>query len=88
MPAVHVAGQGGLGDVAVHPDFAANRRVYLSFVEKGAGGSGAALGYGTLDAQRDAADRVQDDLAPVAQGRRQWPFLAPHRLRRPTACSI
>ena len=50
LPAIHVAGQGGLGDVAVHPDFAANRRVYLSFVEKGAGGTGAALGYGTLDA--------------------------------------
>ena len=49
VPAVHVAGQGGLGDVVVHPDFAANRRVYLSFVEKGEGGTGAALGYGTLD---------------------------------------
>ena len=49
VPAVHVAGQGGLGDVVVHPDFAANRRVYLSFVEQGEGGSGAALGYGTLD---------------------------------------
>ena len=49
VPTVNVAGQGGLGDVAVHPDFAANRRVYLSYVEKGEGGSGAALGYGTLD---------------------------------------
>ena len=49
LPAMNVAGQGGLGDVVVHPDFAANRRVYLSFVEKGAGGSGAALGYGTLE---------------------------------------
>ena len=49
VPALHVAGQGGLGDVAVHPDFVVNRRVYLTFVEKGAGGSGAALGYGTLD---------------------------------------
>jgi glucose/arabinose dehydrogenase len=48
-PAVKVAGQGGLGDVVVHPDFAANRRVYLSFVEAGEGGtSGAALGYGQL----------------------------------------
>ena len=52
MPTVQVAGQGGLGDVVVHPDFAGNRRVYLSFVEKGEGGSGAALGYGTLDGQR------------------------------------
>ena len=48
-PAAKVAGQGGLGDVVVHPDFAANRRVYISFVEAGEGGtSGAALGYGTL----------------------------------------
>ncbi len=49
VPAVHAAGQGGLGDVVVHPNFVTNRRVYLSFVEKGSGGSGAALGYGTLD---------------------------------------
>ena len=50
VPAVKVAGQGGLGDVAVHPDFVVNRRVYLSFAEAAPDGtSGAALGYGTLD---------------------------------------
>ena len=49
VPAAEVGGQGGLGDVVVHPDFAANRRVYLSFVEQGEGGSGAVLGYGALD---------------------------------------
>ena len=50
VPAVVVAGQGGLGDVMPHPDFAGNRRVYLSYVEAGPNGtSGAALGYGTLD---------------------------------------
>jgi aldose sugar dehydrogenase len=49
VPAVKNAGQGGLGDVVPHPDFAANRRVYLTFVEAGEGGtSGAAMGYGTL----------------------------------------
>ena len=49
VPAVKAAGQGGLGDVVVHPDFAANQRVYLSFVEPGAGGtSGAVVGYGRL----------------------------------------
>lgn len=49
VPAVAVAGQGGLGDVVASPDFAGNRRVYLSFVEAGPNGtSGAALGYGTL----------------------------------------
>ena len=48
VPAANVAGQGGLGDVVVHPGFAGNQRVYLSFVEKGSGGSGAVLGYGRL----------------------------------------
>ena len=48
VPEVNVAGQGGLGDVVVHPGFAGNQRVYLSFVEKGDGGSGAVLGYGRL----------------------------------------
>jgi glucose/arabinose dehydrogenase len=49
VPAVKVAGQGGLGDVVVHPDFAGNQRVYLSYAEAGPNGtSGAALGYGRL----------------------------------------
>ena len=50
VPTSKVAGQGGLGDVVADPDFAGNRRVYLSFVESGEGGtSGAVLGYGTLE---------------------------------------
>ncbi len=50
VPQAKVAGQGGLGDVVPHPNFAGNRRVYLSFVEAGPDGtSGAALGYGTLE---------------------------------------
>ena len=49
IPQVRVAGQGGLGDVVAHPDFAGNQRIYLSFVEAGPNGtSGAALGYGRL----------------------------------------
>ena len=49
VPAVQVAGQGGLGDVVADPGFAGNHRVYLSFAEAGEDGtSGAALGYGTL----------------------------------------
>ena len=38
LPDVDYGGQGGLGDVALHPDFANNRLVYLSYVEGGAGG--------------------------------------------------
>jgi glucose/arabinose dehydrogenase len=49
VPSVVIAGQGGLGDVVASPDFAGNRRVYLTFVEAGLNRtSGAALGYGTL----------------------------------------
>ena len=50
VPRAKVAGQGGLGDIVAHPDFAANRRVYISYVEAGPGRtSGAVLGYGTLN---------------------------------------
>jgi glucose/arabinose dehydrogenase len=49
VPPVHVEGQGGLADVVVHPDFAGNQRVYLSFPEAGPNGtSGATVGYGRL----------------------------------------
>lgn len=49
VPTVKVEGQGGLGDVVVHPDFAGNQRVYLSYAEAGPNGTaGAALGHGRL----------------------------------------
>lgn len=49
VPTAVVEGQGGLGDVVAHPDFAGNRRIYLSYVEAGPNGTtGAALGYGRL----------------------------------------
>ena len=49
VPDVVAAGQGGLGDVVAHSDFAGNQRIYLSYVEAGPNGtSGAAVGYGRL----------------------------------------
>lgn len=48
VPTVSYAGQGGLGDVALHPDFADNRLVYLSWAEEGEGGKGAAVGRARL----------------------------------------
>jgi len=61
VPSVVVAGQGGLGDVMPHPDFAGNRRIYLSYVEGGQGStSGAVLGYGTLDLSNAAAPALRD----------------------------
>lgn len=44
VPDVSYGGQGGLGDVALHPGFADNRWVYLSYAEAGDGdGVGAAV---------------------------------------------
>lgn len=44
MPDVDYGGQGGLGDVALHPDFAQNGLIYLSYAEGGAGNTrGAAV---------------------------------------------
>lgn len=48
VPEVHARGQGGLLDVALDPDFARNRLVYLSFAEPGPGGAGTAVARGRL----------------------------------------
>lgn len=48
VPTVAYGGQGGLGDVIIHPDFANNRFVYLSYAEAGEGGFGAAVVRGKL----------------------------------------
>lgn len=52
VPAVRAAGQGGLLDVAVDPDFAANRFVYLSYAEPGEGGAGTAVARARLQDAR------------------------------------
>ena len=50
VPAVAYGGQGGLGDVVLHPQFASNRWVYLSYAEEGAGGvRGAAVARAVLN---------------------------------------
>jgi glucose/arabinose dehydrogenase len=48
LPKLAAAGQGGLLDVAIDPDFAQNRMVYLSFSEAGTGGAGTAVARGRL----------------------------------------
>ncbi|WP_216938508.1 PQQ-dependent sugar dehydrogenase [Acinetobacter sp. BY484] len=49
IPQVAYGGQGGLGEVALHPDFAKNQWVYLSYAEPGQGGYGAVVIRGKLD---------------------------------------
>jgi glucose/arabinose dehydrogenase len=49
VPAVAYGGQGGLGDVALAPDFATSGIVYLSWAERGENGTaGAAVGRARL----------------------------------------
>lgn len=48
VPTVHAQGQGGLLDVALDPDFANNRLVYLSYAEPGPGGAGTAAARARL----------------------------------------
>jgi len=48
VPAVYFAGQGGLFDVVLHPGFASNRLVYLSFAEGSPGDNGTAIARGRL----------------------------------------
>jgi glucose/arabinose dehydrogenase len=51
VPEVDYGGQGGLGDVALHPDFEQNGLLYLSYAEAGADRMrGAAVAVAKLDA--------------------------------------
>jgi glucose/arabinose dehydrogenase len=52
LPEIRVASQGGLFDVAVHPDYRQNGWIYLSFAEPGSTGSSTALIRGKLEGNR------------------------------------
>ncbi len=49
IPEVAYGGQGGLGDIALHPQFEQNHIIYLSYAEAGQGGYGAVVTPGELD---------------------------------------
>ena len=50
IPNVDYGGQGGFGDIALHPEFEENSLIYISYVEEGIGGTrGAAVARGVLD---------------------------------------
>lgn len=57
VPAVAYAGQGGFGDLMLHPDFANNALLYFSYAEGGSAGTGAAVARARLDL---AALQLQD----------------------------
>jgi aldose sugar dehydrogenase len=59
VPAVAAAGQGGLLDVAIDPDFASNSLVYFSFAEAREGGAGLSVARGRLDLARNGLGDVE-----------------------------
>lgn len=59
VPAVQAAGQGGLLDIALDPNFATNRLVYLSYAEPRADGSGTSVARGRLSADNRALEGVE-----------------------------
>ena len=60
VPDVEHVAQGGLGDVALHPDFADNQFIYLSFVEKDDNGLGSAVARARLVLDEDGDGALEE----------------------------
>ena len=66
VPEVRYGGQGGLGDVVLHPGFANNNLVYLSYAEGGERGTaGAAVARARLALDAGGGGGALEDLAVV-----------------------
>lgn len=76
LPPVAAAGQGGLLDIALHPDFASNRLLYLSLAGAGPGGAATEVWRGRLVEEAsglrlDGAERILA-AGPYAGGGRHF----------------
>lgn len=60
VPDVVHAGQGGLGGVLLHPQFRENQQVYISYVEAGEGGTGAAVALARLVLDENGDGELED----------------------------
>ncbi len=72
LPEVTEVGQGGLLDVALHPDFASNRWVYLAYAARGDGGYGTRVSRGKLDGMRLTEVETIFRAAPLSRGGRHF----------------
>ncbi len=75
VPRVAARGQGGLLDVALDPNFARNRLVYLSFAEdRGEGRAGTSVARGRLSQNGTALEAVQVIFRqePTHTGNNHW----------------
>jgi glucose/arabinose dehydrogenase len=60
LPAIRAAGQGGLLDLALHPDFARNRLVYFSYAKPSGDGSQGATAVARGRFENDRLSGVED----------------------------
>lgn len=60
IPKVAYGGQGGLGDIALHPQFEQNHIIYFSYAEAGQGGYGAVVARGELDLSNSQQPQVKN----------------------------
>ncbi len=60
VPDVDYGGQGGLGDVALHPDFTDNGLIYLSYAEAGVGGTRGAAVMRAVLSENDRGGYLSD----------------------------
>ena len=72
VPKVYASGQGGLLDVALDPDFASNRLVYLSYSEPGPAGASTAVARGKLGDKGISDVKVIFSQKPKVSGGRHF----------------
>lgn len=60
VPKVAYGGQGGLGDIVLHPQFAQNHQVYISYAAAGQAGYGAVVARGELDLSNSTAPQLKN----------------------------
>jgi len=72
LPAIAAVGQGGLLDVALHPDYAANGWIYLSYAAAGPGGVGTEVGRARLEGTRLIDWRTLFRLQPKSDSSRHF----------------
>ena len=72
LPEIAASGQGGLLDVALHPRFAENGLIYLSYTARGAGGIGTEVARGRLVDHRLENVQVIFRQQPKSNGGRHF----------------
>jgi len=69
---IEVSGQGGLFDVALHPDHARNGWIYLSYAQRQTGGVSTALARARLQGQRLVDWQPLFTMKPASRGGRHF----------------